>query len=141
MAKLRNSFEKSINQFLIEKKINFEYEAEKLPYVLHATYLPDFTIRRVLQATPLRIELKGYLRREDKRKLRAIKAQHPEIDLRILFYNDRRKQDLRWATKHRIPYAISNIPEDWLDDAERKKRTTAVTKVRLPRRCTHPIKK
>jgi hypothetical protein len=44
----------------------------------------------------------------------AVKKLHPEIDLRILFYADNKK-NFKWAEKNGIKYAVSTIPKEWLD--------------------------
>lgn len=74
-------------------------------------YIPDFIID-----TPngtLYIECKGYLRRESRVKLCAVKRQHPERDIRMLFYSTDKK-NIRWAIKNGFKYAIGTIPTEWL---------------------------
>lgn len=110
--KLRNNFEKEISRQLSRAKIKFKYESIRVPYVLARHYIPDFAID-----TPngvVYIETKGHLRREDKAKLVAVKKQHPEMDLRILFYASN-KQYIKWAEKNGFKYAISRIPKEWFD--------------------------
>lgn len=110
---LRNDFEKKISRQLKKrKKITFTYEGERLDYIIHGRYLPDFVIE--LSAGKYYLELKGYLRPEDKRKLAAVKKQHAEKDLRILFYRYNSK-DIKWAEKLGFKYAISKIPKEWLE--------------------------
>jgi hypothetical protein len=93
-------------------KATFTYESEKIPYVLARHYIPDFVL-----ATPtgvVYIETKGHLRREDKAKLVAVKKQHPEIDLRILFYA-KKKDQIKWAERNGFKHAFIDIPQEWLD--------------------------
>lgn len=109
---MRNNFEKRIRQLLKRRKLKFEYETEKLPYVITGNYIPDFIVH-----TPngkVYIETKGYLREQAKIKMVAVKKQHPDIDLRIVFYSHKKK-DIKWAEKHNIPYAIDTIPKEWFD--------------------------
>lgn len=110
--KLRNKFEKKIYAQLRRKRANFEYERDKFPYVLASHYIPDFTVHTGFGK--LYIETKGYLRPEDKRKLVAVKKQHPEIDLRIVFYADNKK-NIKWAEKNGFRWSIGTIPKEWLD--------------------------
>lgn len=112
----RNKFEWLTERQLRRAKVKFSYENDRFAYILACHYLTDFTL-----FTPLGkiyIETKGYLRPADKRKLIAVKRQHPEIDLRILFYPfrslTREKQYTQWATKNGFRYAIGKIPSDWL---------------------------
>ncbi len=106
---MRNKFETKIYQQLKKAKVEFKYESEKIPYVLN--YIPDFIVHTV--KGKVYIECKGYLRPEHKTKMAAVKRQHPEIDLRILFYAPNKK-NIKWAEKNGIKYAISLIPKEWL---------------------------
>lgn len=112
MKKTRNNFEKKIEKQLKKLKVKFTYESEKIAYVLARHYIPDFVID-----TPtgkIYVETKGHLRREDKSKLAAVKRQHPEKDIRILFYRaDVRK--FKWAEKCGFKYAVETIPKEWID--------------------------
>lgn len=112
VKKTRNKFESDVYEALSRAKITFKYESEKLAYVLARHYIPDFIIE-----TPtgkVYIECKGYLRPEHKCKLIAVKRQHPEIDLRILFYASNKK-NIKWAIKNGIRYAINIVPKEWLN--------------------------
>jgi len=111
VLKLKNKFEKSVARRLRRSKLKFTYESERIPYVLACHYLTDFIIETPLGR--IYLEAKGYFRREDKRKLVAVKKQHPSIDLRILFYRSD-KRNIKWAEKNGIKYAISKIPPEWL---------------------------
>lgn len=109
--KTRNKFETKIERQLKRAKVRFEYEPERIPYVLARYYVPDFVLD-----TPLGrvyIECKGYLRPEHKAKMVAVKKQHPALDIRILFYS-RKAKDIRWAEKYGFIYAIDTIPTLWL---------------------------
>lgn len=107
----RNRFEKETYKHLLKKKVNFDYESEKIAYVIAAHYIPDFIIRSPLGRTY--IECKGYLRPEDKRKLIAVKKTNPWMDLRMLFYEDNKK-NIRWAIRNGFKYAVGEIPDAWL---------------------------
>lgn len=109
--KVRNKFEKRILTQLKRARVSFTYESEKIPYVLAGHYIPDFII--LTSTGKIYVEAKGYLRPEHKRKLVAVKKQHPNIDLRILFYSSNKKY-IKWAEKTGFKYAIETIPKDWL---------------------------
>lgn len=111
MKQLRNKFEKRIYLLLLKLGITFKYEAEKIPYVLARHYIPDFIIQT--PSGKLYLETKGHLRREDKAKLCAVKKQHPEMDLRLLFYAPN-KTNGKWATKNGFRFAYKEIPDEWL---------------------------
>lgn len=126
MNKYRNKFEKNTGDRLYELGIDFGYETEKLEYTVTGRYIPDFIIT-TKSANKIYVETKGNGRSFDgpsRRKLLAVKSQHPEIDIRIVFYSDgkigpKRKDGtcLRqsdWAIKHGFQYAIREIPDEWL---------------------------
>lgn len=110
--KYKNKFESRTGASLKRARVSFSYETEKVPYILARHYIPDFILRT--EYGKIYVECKGYLRPEDKAKLRAVKKQHPEMDLRILFYA-RNKQYIKWAEKHGFVYAIDVIPKEWYD--------------------------
>lgn len=92
-------------------KIKFEYETERIPFIIASHYIPDFILH-----TPtgkVYVECKGYLRPEDKRKLCNVKKQHPAKDIRILFYSLNKKY-IKWAEKNGFRYAVETIPVEWL---------------------------
>lgn len=122
----RNKFEERTGKFLDDRAVEFLYEKERLRYTVEGTYLPDFVIRTPGGKT-IYIETKGNGRSFDgqsRRKLRAVKEQHPDKDIRIVFYTDgkcgpKRKdgtfmRQSDWATKYGFPYAIKEIPDEWL---------------------------
>lgn len=114
MKKVRNPFERELFQSLKRSKIKFGYEVDKIPYVIEGSYIPDFTVTTKC-GNVIYIEAKGHFRREDKRKLCWVKRCHPDLDIRIVF-QQKRKTNERWAVKNKFPYAIRNIPKEWLDD-------------------------
>lgn len=113
MKKLKNKFEKRIYSQLKKAKVQFKYETERIPYVLAGHYVPDFVLSTA--TGKIYIETKGYFRPEAKRKMVAIKKQHPELDIRILFYS-LNKQYVKWCEKHGFKYAIEKIPKEWLSE-------------------------
>jgi len=124
----RNKFEEYTAEALNANGIPFAYEDTKIDYTVSGTYLVDFRITTRSGKT-IYIETKGNGRSFDhsvRRKMIAIKEQHPEIDLRIVFYSDgkigpkrkdgtfQRQSD--WAKKHGFKFAIKNIPLDWMNE-------------------------
>lgn len=106
-----NGFEKEIRTQLKRAKVQFKFEGEKIPYVQAKHYKPDFVI-----VTPngiIYVECKGYFRPEHKAKMKAVKRQHPEKDIRLLFYREV-KAYIRWAEKNGFIYAIRKVPKEWL---------------------------
>ncbi len=127
MNNYRNKFEIKTGKFLKDNNVIFSYESEKLKYVIESNYVPDFIINKH-DGGKLYIETKGNGRSFDGRarqKLIAVKNQHPEIDLRIVFFSDgkfgaTRKDGTRqtqcgWAAKNGFKCAVREIPESWLE--------------------------
>ena len=112
MKKVRNKFERRTQLFLRRQKIKFEYETERIAYVLCRHYIPDFIIHTPLGK--IYVECKGYLRPEDRSKLLAVKRQNPGKDIRLLFYAERKTQ-IRWADKNGFKWAVETIPAEWLE--------------------------
>ena len=110
---------------LIPPKALIEYETERLPYVIDHEYVPDFVIT-LPDERKIYIEAKGNGYQFDydvQRKLIAVKEQHPELDLRLVFYSDgkigrkrkngtfRRQSD--WAKENGFEFSIREIPQEW----------------------------
>ena len=100
------------------------YEAEKLPYVIHGNYVPDFVIRKK-DGSKIYIEAKGNGRAFNdvaRRKMASVRKSHPDLDIRIVFYSDaivRKGGKMRnsdWAKKNGYPFAIRNIPKGWFNE-------------------------
>lgn len=124
----RNKFEERTGRYLSDRGVEFDYESERIPYTVSGTYLPDFVIRTRMGKT-IYVETKGNGRSFDgpaRRKLRAVKEQNPELDIRVVFYSDgkcgpKRKDGSRlrqseWADKNGFKWAIREIPQEWLDE-------------------------
>jgi hypothetical protein len=122
----RNKFEQVTGDSLNDKSISFEYETERLSYTITANYIPDF-ILFTRSGRKIYIETKGNGRSFDgasRRKLIAVRSQHPEKDIRIVFWSDgkfgaTRKDGTRqtqcgWATKNGFLCAVREIPDAWL---------------------------
>lgn len=111
----KSGFERAIDANLKMRKIKFEYETLQVEYILNGTYNPDFIFRNGVI-----VEAKGLLDRESKRKMVAVKKQHPELDIRFLFMNADKKipgskqTHGEWATKNGFPFAEREVPEEWV---------------------------
>lgn len=112
--KTRNKFESRIARQLVSSGAAFGYEEERLAYTIKGFYKSDFTIR-CKSGKKIVIETKGYFRPEDKRKMVAVKKQHPDLDIRILFYSHS-KSYIKWAEKYNIPWAVREIPQSWITE-------------------------
>tara|TARA_R110000765_G_scaffold173390_1_gene278148 strand:- start:140 stop:514 length:375 start_codon:yes stop_codon:yes gene_type:complete len=117
--KFRSNFELQFAAYLDKNKVKFIYEKDKIGYIVNPkTYLPDF----YLEDYGFYIETKGRLITSDRVKHLYIKKQHPEVDIRFVFINSKKKlykgsptTYARWCDKHSFLYADRIIPEGWLD--------------------------
>jgi len=111
----RSGFERTIAASLKRRKIAFEYETLKLPYTINHVYTPDFVL-----PNGIIIEVKGRFMPGDVSKMRAVKAQHPTLDIRFVFMDAHKKipgqkqTHAAWADRHGFPWADKEIPSDWL---------------------------
>ena len=127
--KYRSNGERDLAEFMICNKVLHEYEPVKVPYTLPVTkhnYTPDFCIycedgREIL------IEYKGRHRfggldKETRTKMIAVKEQHPELDIRLVFdrpgnkigKSPKSKTWEQWADEQHYIYAHKTIPLSWL---------------------------
>jgi hypothetical protein len=116
----RSGLEEQIATKLRTLSVEYEYEKRKLNYVKPQkahTYTPDF----YLPNKNIYIETKGYFTTADRQKMKLIKEQHPELDIRFVFSNSKNRISKKskttygmWAEKYGFPYADKTIPKEWL---------------------------
>lgn len=112
----KSGFERTIVTNLQMRKVKFEYETLQVPYILNGTYNPDFIF-----PNGVIVEAKGLLDRDSKRKMMAVKKQHPELDIRFCFMVADKKvpgskqTHGEWATKNGFLWCEREIPQEWLD--------------------------
>ncbi len=112
----RNKFEEKIYNAIQEKDPSVVYEGSFLPYTITTKYIPDFQL-----SNGIYIETKGYLRATDRQKMLLVKKQHPNVDIRFVFQNARKKINKKskttygdWASKHGFLWCEKTIPDDWV---------------------------
>jgi hypothetical protein len=96
--------------------LDYDYETQALPYVIHASYTPDFILPNGVM-----VETKGLLTPEDRRKMVAVKAAHPDKDIRLCFMRADAKLSRRpgalaywqWAERHGFLWCEGHIPTTW----------------------------
>lgn len=125
---IKSKFEGEIYQRIknvLPKGATIEYESDKLKYVIEYEYTPDFTIT-FKDGSKLFIETKGNGRQFDghtRQKMVALKAQHPDKDIRIIFYRDgefgasrkdgSRQRQSDWSKRVGYTFTINEVPEEW----------------------------
>ena len=113
----RSGLEEKVADLLVELGVKYEYESTKVPYVIQHTYCPDFILPNGIW-----LECKGYWDAKDRRKIKAVKEQNPDIDLRMVFqapynkiYKGSKTTYAKWAERNGFPWAsYQSIPIDWL---------------------------
>ncbi len=121
MMKFKSKLEEWAYKELKKRKLNIEYESERLGYVVRRSYIPDFVVTRT-SGKDTYIETKGYFRSEDRTKLCAVKESNPNADIRIVFSQDNKltkNSKMRysdWCKKHGFLYAVGEIPKEWFTE-------------------------
>ena len=120
----RSGLEHKVSQYLDNLYMKYRYEDIKIEWedLAYRTYTPDFILNNNII-----IETKGMFTTADRRKHLCIKKQHPELDIRFVFENSKRKLRKgakstygQWCIKYDFLYYDRIIPENWLK--ENKKR-------------------
>jgi len=119
ISKYRSGLEEFVIKNLNERNVKFEYEQYVVCYFKpqkESKYTPDLRL-----ANGIIIEIKGYLKREDRMKHILIQQQHPTLDIRFLFGNSRNKiyknsktTYAMWCIKNNFKYCDKTIPNDWI---------------------------
>lgn len=119
---MRSKFEKDIATLLKDKRVKFKYEPHGVPYIIEASYFPDFKIGEIY------IEAKGHFTAQDRKKMKAVKESNPNMDIRFWFMRDnyltkaKKSRYSDWAKKHGFPYHVGlEFPKKWFNKKENKK--------------------
>ncbi len=121
----RSGLEHKLSVYLDELKVTYDYEKVKIEWedLTYRTYTPDFILYNGII-----IETKGRFLTLDRRKHLAIKKQHPNLDIRFVFENSKRKLSkgakstyAEWCIRYGFRYYDRIIPEDWLKEKGKNK--------------------
>ncbi len=117
----RSGFEEKVAKDLTSRGVGFVFEGRKVKYTppeKERTYTPDFEL-----GNGVIIETKGYFTSEDRKKMRWVKEQHPELDIRLLFYRARNRINkgsnttyADWCDRYGYIWAEGGVPQGWLDE-------------------------
>ena len=116
-SRYRSQLEEKVADLLLNLDVKYDYETVKLAYTIPHNYYPDFILPNVVI-----LECKGYWDAADIRKIKSVKEQNPDIDLRMVFqspFNTISKKSkttyAQWCERYDIPWtSFQNIPLDWL---------------------------
>ena len=98
----RSGLEERVADLLVGLGVKYEYESTKVPYVIHHNYTPDFILPNGVW-----LECKGYWDSKDRKKIKEVIKQNPDIDLRMVFqapYNTISKK-----IRQRMPHGAKNL--------------------------------
>jgi hypothetical protein len=123
----RSGLETIIDTKLKEEQVSSEYEKHSINYIKPATnhkYTPDFKITNSAGQI-IYLESKGRWVLADRQKMKLIKEQYPELDIRIIFQNP----DMKISKKSKTTYGQiatklgytwcdyrQGIPAEWLQE-------------------------
>lgn len=126
-----SNFEKDFAKYLTKLGIEWEYEADSFKWFPNPrVYHPDFKITKP-DGTCFYIETKGYFDGSSRAKMAAIKKQFPELDVRMVFMDPRKKVSTsaktpttyaEWADKHGFMWSSFTLPKEWRREANAKLR-------------------
>ncbi len=115
----RSGLEDNVIKDLEFRKVNFKYEKRVILYFKPSTkhkYTPDIELDNGVL-----IEIKGFFKREDRKKHLLVKEQQPKLDIRFIFGNSKNKiykgsktSYADWCIKHGFKFADKVIPKEWI---------------------------
>ena len=130
----RSGFELALSKVLKANGIKFKYEPDVLPYyqpvrggkcnhchhkdvVKRRAYTPDFKVGL------LYLEAKGKLTSAERTKFKAVKDNHPSLDIRFVFMRDNKIRKgstvtyMDWAKQEGFPCCVGpNLPKEWIEE-------------------------
>lgn len=130
--KFHSKLELSVATDLHNRNEEFKYETESFKWIerlprafcgecgeksalVERSYTPDFFL-----PSGIIVEVKGNFTSKDRKIALAMKEQHPELDVRMLFQRDNwltRQHKTKysdWCEARGIEYAFIKIPDEWL---------------------------
>jgi hypothetical protein len=120
-ANYRSGLESTIAAALLAVGVVALYEQVRIPFTQPAksrTYTPDF-----LLPNGIIVETKGIWDASDRQKHALVKAQHPDLDIRLVFSSAKAKiakgsstTYAACADKLGIPWADKKVPPEWLSE-------------------------
>ena len=133
----RSGLEERVARDLAERGIEYRYEALTGEYDVPARvsrFTPDFLLWNGIV-----VETKGRWVTADRKKIRLVRAQHPNLDFRMVFSNSKSRISKQSKTTYAdvckrlgIPFADKLIPEAWLKERSLKRRWKAIEEFARP---------
>ncbi len=118
---MRSGFEKTFAEDMKTRGVRYHYEPTRISYVTEALYLPDFVVGNMVY-----LEVKGYFKPSDRKKMREVKKSNPDLDIRLVFQkNNKLTKSPKsmtygdWADKHGFKWCVGVIPKEWEKEFKR----------------------
>jgi hypothetical protein len=131
----RSGLEDTVSKSLDARGMDYDYERHVIRYDIPARtakYTPDFVLPNGMV-----IETKGLWTSDDRKKIALVKAQHPDIDLRMVFNNPQAKISKGSKTTYAdvciklgVPFAPKDIPSAWLNEPRNEASVRAIEKLK-----------
>ena len=123
----RSGLEDKVAAQIIKAGLPLQYETDKVKYTWperDSTYTPDFRLPKE-DGGFIYVETKGIWTVQDRQKHHLVKKQHPDLDIRFVFSNERSKlykgsrtTYADYCLKFGWAYAHRWIPNDWLAECQ-----------------------
>jgi len=113
----KSKFEAEVARLLRMQGAAYTYEGKRLKYAVLRDYKPDFELENGIF-----VETKGWFKSDDQRKMRAVKEQHPDKDIRMVFQRlegrvqGSKMTNAEWCDKYGFKYAEGRIPKAWINE-------------------------
>ncbi|WP_210321204.1 hypothetical protein [Aquibium microcysteis] len=127
----RSGLEERIAEELAAKGIHVTFEGAKAYYtppIKTRSYTTDFPLPNGIW-----VETKGRFTTDDRQKHKAIKTEHPDLDIRFVFSNSNARLSKgskttygMWCVQYGFPFADKSVPQAWLDEPTCSKRWAAI---------------
>ena len=119
-TRFRSGFEAAFARDLYDRRIKASYEPDKIRFVPNPrTYTPDFYVEQ----EGFYVETKGLFSPEDRAKHLLVRKQHPDIDIRFIFMDSKKRLSKKskttyaqWCDKHGFQYDVMRLPKGWIND-------------------------
>lgn len=129
MAKIktqtRSKYETQVLEGLIKNLlgfgVNIQYEGARIPYVVpNKVYIPDFILTGPY-GKKMYIEAKGWFKPSDRAKMKRVRDQHPELDIRFMFQRATNKLGphrswdyVYWCERENFKWCENELPTEWV---------------------------
>lgn len=112
--KYKSLLERDFAKLLDKSGIDYQYEADKIPYVRPSNYTPDWKIGKNTY-----LETKGEFSPSQRNNMLSFLEQHPDIEIIMIFAQADNKLNKKskmtyaeWCKRHKIKYHNLNAQYD-----------------------------